>query len=294
VKKILITGANSYIGTSFENYMKQWADECQVDTVDMIGGAWRSKSFSGYDTVFHVAGIAHVSKDPKMEDLYFWVNRDLTIETAQKAKNDGVKQFVFMSSIIVYGESIKIGPANCIAKQTPPAPSSFYGESKLQAEAGILPLQCEDFNVAIIRPPMIYGNGCKGNYQMLSKIARKLPIFPAIKNCRSMLYIGNLCEFLRLLMNGTESGLFFPQNDEYVCTCDMVKRIGQAHNKKIRLIRLLNPLVKLAGLFIGTAGKAFGNLQYDRELSRYHTPYCKFNFAESIDITEGQGEPEHD
>lgn len=109
MKKILITGANSYIGTSFENYLQQWFDKYQVDTVDMIDGSWREKSFGGYDVVFHVAGIAHsdtgkISKEK--EKLYYTVNTDLTIETAKKAKADGVKQFIFMSSAIVYGESV--------------------------------------------------------------------------------------------------------------------------------------------------------------------------------------------
>ena len=95
-KKILITGANSYVGTSFEKYMLQWPDEYQIDTIDMIDGSWRNKSFSGYDVVFHVAGIAHVSANPKLKDLYYKINRDLAIETAEKAKRESVKQFIFM------------------------------------------------------------------------------------------------------------------------------------------------------------------------------------------------------
>ena len=180
MKKILITGANSYIGTSFENYLKQWPDKYQVDTIDMIDGSWREKSFKGYDTVFHVAGIAHsdtgiISEERK--SLYYKVNTELTIETAKKAKADGVKQFIFMSSAIVYGDSAPIGKQNVITKDTVPQPSNFYGDSKLKAEKGILPLQSDDFIVVILRPPMIYGKGCKGNYQALVKLALKLPVF---------------------------------------------------------------------------------------------------------------------
>ena len=113
MKKILITGANSYIGTSFENYIKEnFPDRYTVDTIDMIDGSWREKSFSGYDAVFHVAGIAHSDSGKisvEKEKLYYEVNADLTIESAKKAKADGVKQFIFMSSAIVYGDSAPIG-----------------------------------------------------------------------------------------------------------------------------------------------------------------------------------------
>lgn len=250
MKKILITGANSYIGTSFENWLKKWLDKYKVDTVDMKDKAWREKSFSGYDAVFHVAGIAHVSTDPKMEDLYYKVNRDLTIETAKKAKDDGVKQFIFMSSIIVYGDSSHINQKRIIDKNTIPSPSNFYGKSKLQAEEGILPLQDDNFNVAILRPPMIFGKDSKGNYPKLSKMAQKLSIFPNINNERSMLYIDNLCEFIRLMIDNEERGIFFPQNKEYVRTSELVKLIAEAHGKNIILTKIFNWVLRFMGNFL--------------------------------------------
>ena len=188
MKKILITGANSYIGTSIENWLEKSPDEYIVDTVDMIDGTWKEEDFSKYDVVFHVAGIAHVSTDPKIEYLYYKVNRDLTIETAKKAKAEGVKQFIFMSSIIVYGDSSHINHKRVINKNTVPTPSNFYGRSKLQAEEGILPLQDDNFNVVVLRPPMIFGKGSKGNYPKLAKMAQKMPIFPDVKNERSASY----------------------------------------------------------------------------------------------------------
>ena len=112
MKKILITGANSYIGVSFEKYMEKFGDEYSVDTADMIGDEWKNKDFSTYSVVFHVAGIAH-SDNGKLtaekEALYKNVNFTLAVETAKKAKADGVKQFVFMSSAIVYGASAPVG-----------------------------------------------------------------------------------------------------------------------------------------------------------------------------------------
>ena len=289
MKKILITGANSYIGTSFEKYMAQFGDEYQIDTVDMIDGTWREKDFSGYDAVFHVAGIAHsdsgkISKEK--EKLYYAVNTDLTIETAKKAKADGVKQFIFMSSAIVYGNSGPIGKGKRITKDTPVHPANCYGDSKVQAENGLRKLEDDSFRVVILRPPMIYGKGSKGNYPLMSKMAQKLPVFPYVKNRRSMLYIENLCEFVRLMIENAEQGTFWPQNREYSNTSEMVKMIGAAHGKNVHLIRGFEWSLKLLGLFTGIVDKAFGNLYYDKSLSLYKSNYRVCSLEESIKRTE--------
>ena len=288
MKKVLITGANSYIGTSFENYVMQCHDY-QIDTVDMIDSTWRDKSFSEYNSVFHVAGIAHsdtgkVSEERKQ--FYYQINTDLTIETAEKAKADGVGQFIFMSSAIVYGDSAPIGKPKRITRDTPVAPANFYGDSKVQAENGLLKLADESFHVVILRPPMIYGKGSKGNYPQLSKFAQKLPLFPYIKNERSMLYIGNLTEFVKLMIDNNESGIFYPQNAEYVATSEMVQVIAQAHGKKIRLVKGTTVPLKAMSHVTGLVNKAFGNLSYDMSMSEYKENYRKFSFEESIRQTE--------
>ncbi len=288
MKKVLITGANSYIGTSFENYVMQCHDY-QIDTVDMIDRTWRDKSFSEYNSVFHVAGIAHsdtgrVSEERKQ--FYYQINTDLTIETAKKAKADGVGQFIFMSSAIVYGDSAPIGKPKRITRDTPVAPANFYGDSKVQAENGLLKLADESFHVVILRPPMIYGKGSKGNYPQLSKFAQKLPLFPYIKNERSMLYIGNLTEFVKLMIDNNESGIFYPQNAEYVATSEMVQAIAQAHGKKIRLVKGTAAPLKVMSHVTGLVNKAFGNLSYDMSMSEYKENYRKFSFEESIRQTE--------
>lgn len=288
MKSILITGANSYIGTSLENYLKKWDSEYKVDTVDMKNESWRNKDFSKYDVVFHVAGIAHVSTDPKMEDLYYKVNRDLTIETAKKAKKDGVKQFIFMSSIIVYGDSSHINKKRVIDKNTVPTPSNFYGKSKLQAEEGIIPLNDQRFKVVVIRPPMIFGKGSKGNYLKLSRMAQKFPIFPDIKNERSILHIDNLCEFIRLMIVNKECGIFFPQNNEYVGTSELVKLIAEVHGKHVVFTKLFNPVLKLVGNFTGIVNKAFGNLVYEKSISQYKSKYIVKDLIESINVTESK------
>jgi len=285
MKRILITGKDSYIGTSLEKWLQRNPESYQVDTIDMKDETWKEKDFSLYDVVFHVAGIAHVSTDPKMQDLYYKVNRDLTIETAKKAKTEGVKQFIFMSSIIVYGDGSK--DLQVITRETQPNPSNFYGDSKLQAEEGIHPLEDEQFKVVILRPPMIYGKGSKGNYPKLAKLAKKTPIFPDIDNQRSMLHIDNLTEFLRLMIDNEESGLFYPQNKEYVKTSEMVRTIAEVHGKKLRLVRFFNPIIKPFINRVSIVNKVFGNLVYEQTISTYKKDsYHTRELRESIKLTE--------
>lgn len=289
MKKILITGANSYIGTSFEKYLSQWKDRYQVDTLDLLDSTWRNKSFSGYDAVFHVAGIAHSDNgkiSAEKEKLYYAVNTDLTIETAKKAKADGAKQFIFMSSAIVYGDSAPIGKQKRITRDTPLSPENCYGDSKVQAEKGIMPLNDADFKVVILRPPMIYGKGSKGNYPVLAKMATKLPIFPYVKNERSMLYIENLMEFVKLMVDNEEQGIFWPQNAEYSNTSELVQIIGNVHGKKVRLIKGFTWALKIVSHVIRLVNKAFGSLSYDMSLSEYKEKYQKVSLQESIKKTE--------
>lgn len=288
MKKILITGANSYIGVSFEKYMEKFGDEYSVDTADMIGDEWKNKDFSTYSVVFHVAGIAHSDNGKltaEQEALYKNVNFTLAVETAKKAKADGVKQFVFMSSAIVYGASAPVGKKKVIKAETEPSPANYYGESKLQAEKGIAALESETFRTVILRPPMIYGKGCKGNYRALEKFAGKLHFFPYVANERSMLYVDNLAAFVKLMIDKDESGVFFPQNDEYTNTSLMVKSIAAARGRKMRLVKGFTPLIRFLGLFTGLVNKAFGNLTYDKSLS-YPDFKPEFGLEESIVLSE--------
>ena len=290
MKRVLITGANSYIGTSFKKYISEnFGGEYQIDTIDMIDGAWREKSFAGYDSVFHVAGIAHSDTGKISEEkqqLYYSVNTDLAIETAKKAKNDCVKQFIYMSSAIVYGDSANIGKNKIITKDTPLSPANCYGDSKVKAEEGLLPMNDENFNVVILRPPMIYGKGSKGNYPLLAKLALKIPMFPYVKNERSMLYVENLSEFVRLMIENGEHGIFWPQNAEYTNTSELVKLIAGAHGKKVCLIRGFAWVLKILSRFTKLVNKAFGSLVYDKELSSYRVDYQIYDLQHSIEKTE--------
>lgn len=294
-KKLLITGAESYIGTSLEAWVKSKGYEnISIDTIDMRNMEWRKTDFSEYDAVFHVAGIAHADIGKVTEEIkqnYYKVNTELAIETAKKAKQEGVSQFIFMSSIIIYGDSAEYGKEKIITKETKPHPSNFYGDSKWLADKRVRRLQTEEFHVAVLRPPMIYGKGSKGNYPMLEKLAKMLPIFPDINNKRSMLYIDNLCEFLSLLILSGEGGVYFPQNREYSNTSDLVKEIAKVNGKRIKTLKLLKIAVKAGCYFPGTIGrltnKAFGNMVYNKKLSKYQgLNYQVVEWKESIKNTE--------
>lgn len=291
MKKILITGANSYIGTSFANYLAeaQFQGKYQVDTLDMIGDAWKSFDFSKYDTVYHVAGIAHSDSGKISEEkskLYYAVNTNLTVACAKKAKESGVKQFIFMSSAIVYGDSAPIGKRKLITRETPVDPANCYGDSKVQAENGLRPLDCDTFKVVILRPPMIFGKNSKGNYPLLSKLSQKLPVFPKVQNERSMLYIGNLVEFVRLMIENEEQGTFWPQNPQYSNTSDVIAKIAAAHGKHVVLIPGFGWALRLMSHATGLVNKAFGNLAYEQEMSVYKEPYQKYSLEEAIEKTE--------
>lgn len=298
MKKILITGADSYIGTSFETWLAQpkFKGLYEVDTIDMRKEGWKEKDFSPYDAVFHVAGIAHVDIKKITEEgkkLYYRVNRDLAFATAEKARDSGVRQFIYMSSLIVYKNADSIRKKQVITEKTRPDPENFYGDSKWQAEKYIKELDSKEFRVAILRPPMIYGRGCKGNYRLLSKLAQTTPAFPDIDNERSMLYIGNLCEFVRLLVEKGASGIYFPQNAEYTKTSEIVREIAKVHHKRVWITKSGNPFIYLLSLFPGRIGKmvnkAFGSLICEKSMSRYPDfEYQIYNLRESIKETESQ------
>ena len=275
MKKVLIIGKNSYVGISVGKWLENYPERYSIDSISVRDDSWKGKDFSGYDAVFHVAGIAHIKETNENAHLYYKVNRDLAYEVAQKAKTEGVSQFIFLSSMSVYGLEFGV-----IDKSTPLNPTSNYGKSKLQAEDLIQTLSSTNFKVCILRPPMIYGKGCKGNYQRLTNLVLKLPLFPDIYNQRSMIYIDNLCEFIKVLIDNGSKGLYLPQNQEYVCTSEMVKLIAEAHGKRVWMTKLFNPIIKY--ITISTLNKLFGDLVYKEDITGLNDKCYMVDFKESI------------
>ena len=281
MKRILITGINSFVGTSIEKWLLKTPLEYEVDSVDTMNDAWKKADYTKYDTVFHVAGIAHVDPKPEMASLYYKVNRDLAIEVAKWAKEHGVKQFIYMSSKIVYHASKSI-KGDVVTKDTIPNPNDFYGDSKLQAEKSLNELADTTFKVTIIRPPMIYGPNGKGNFQRLAWLATKTPVFPAWHNKRSMLAIDNLAEFVKQLIDREMEGIFYPQNKELVDTVECIRYFAKQNGKKVWITRMLNPLVWLGSWFLLPIPKMFSDSYYDPEMSKYDFDYNVVSFEESL------------
>ena len=289
-KKILITGKGSYIGESVEQWLLKDRDQYEVDTLDMLNNSWRDKDFAEYDVIFHVAGIAHADVGAiteEQKELYYEVNTELTLEVAEKAKRSNVKQFIFMSSMIVYSGCKE----RIITFSTEPKPLNFYGDSKLQADKKLQEMVTDGFKVVVLRPPMIYGKGSKGNYPQLAKLASRLPVFPIVKNQRSMLHIDNLCQFVKLMIDNEETGVFFPQNGEYTNTSDMVQMIAEVKGHRIIMIPFVYLFVKVLEKVPGKIGelttKAFGDSSYEMSMSEYKENYTVNSLRKSIILTEG-------
>lgn len=281
MKNILILGEGSYIGSQLAAWLGKAPRRFSCTVLDMRGEGWKSFAMEGFDAAVLVAGLAHRRETPESEPLYDAVNHLLAVEAARRAKAAGVKQFVFFSSMSVYGLTV-----GRITADTPTAPASAYGRSKLAAELGLNALADEGFRVATLRPPMIYGPGCRGNYPRLSALLQKLPVFPRIANQRSMLYIETLCAFLAQLLESGAGGLYFPQNAAYVDTGELAAQIAAAHGRRLWRPRGLGWLLAYLAPRVPTLGKVFGSLTYEQGMSLAYRDRSELPFAETVRRTE--------
>lgn len=286
--KVLVTGQNSYAGTQFAKRIIELNKGWKIDFASVRDNAWEQEDFSHYDAIYHVAGIVHKKETAENKDLYYKVNRDLTYQLALKAKSEGVKSFVFLSTMAVYGLIGKIGEDTIISKETKAAPTSHYGKSKLEAEELIETLQGEEFNVSILRIPMIYGPGCPGNYKSLSKLARKTPVFPKISNRRSMIFVDHLSDVVAYIMEEKVSGVLLVKNPEDVDTLEMVNSIASYHNKRVYNSGLAGLIVKAVGNNLTVTRKMFSSIFYEgADCNIYSFEYKKISFEDTIAEAEG-------
>lgn len=272
MKKVLITGAGSYVGESVRRYINSTTNDIRIDVIDSKGDNWKMADFSKYDCVYHVAGIADVNGGAKNKDLYYSVNRDLTIEVAKHAKECGVKQFIFMSSMIVFHESQSLSK-EILSFDAVPKPNGLYGDSKLQAEVGLQRLADDNFKICILRPPMIYGPNSKSNFHLLVKLARITPVFPAWHNKRSMLYIDNLSEFVKMCILNELEGIYYPQNKELADTVEIIRYFAQHSGHRIWISKALNPFVWIGAFFLQPLNKMFATYYYDPQMSKVDFEY---------------------
>ncbi len=285
--RILLTGVNGRIGNAFEEYIKETCpDEVVVDRVSVRGDEYLSADWTGYDALIHAAGVvsAKEKSTAEQEEKYCnYVNRDITLKVAGKAKESGVKRFIFLSTMMVYGESAPIGRSFTINRDTRPAPLSAYGKSKLAAEEGLKKLENDDFRVIIIRESVVYGEHFLGEFYKLQCAAGRLPVFPKIDSTKSYIYERNLCELLKLMATDGRSGVYCPQNREIVTTSELFVHMRRAYGKRCVLIAGLRPVLKLLSYATRYVNATFNDMKYAPELSDIAgTDYRVYSLEESI------------
>lgn len=277
MKQVYIIGKNGYIASSFALWLKKEPEAYAVHTIPARGFVPETFDFSQADVVVFAAGIAHLSSKDAKDAPYVAVNCDMAVSTAQKAAQDGVEQFLYLSSMSVYGAD-----SGAIDQYTPLSPKNAYGRSKQMAEEQLSQLRSPQFRVCILRPPMVYGTNCRGNYQTLRRIACSVPVFPVVNNRRSMIHIDNLCAWMQWAIDTQSTNLLLPQDPFYVSTSEMVRLIAAAHGKKKVLIPGFGKL--LSALPVSAAKKAFGSLYYAPS-AEYHSVVR--TLEEAISRTEG-------
>jgi len=277
--RVLVVGANSYIGDNFARYA---AGRLHVDTVDSYA-KWKATPFHEYDSVLIVAGLAHQKWNRKQQeankDKYFAINHDLAVAIAEKANADGAGQVIYLSSMAVFG---RVEGAITVDTKATPRKTDYYGQSKYKAEESLTlmlkvtqapPPSLEGGGyrpgvacLCIIRPPMVYGPGCPGKFAALVKVAKKLPVIPKVNNRRSMIYIDNLSEFICLAVEQRIAGIFHPHNKDYMNTTWLINSIANTVGKRRLIMPGLGLAVRCMKPFSTAIKTAFGSLYYDEDI----------------------------
>lgn len=282
MKKVLLIGVGGYVGGRFKEYMKRYPDY-EISEVSSMNREWDKISFKGFDAVYNVSGLAHANARQGTEEQYYAVNGQLPIDVATKAKKEGVPIFIQMSSMIVYGNMSPLGKQKIITKETIPASPTIYGKSKMIAENGLHNLEDIKFQVAIIRPPLIYSENARDNFPKLVFFAKTMPLFPDLKNQQSMLYVDNLCELVHLIIDNNQGGTYYPQQEAYIETSKIVGDIAKAVGNHMWQTKIFNPFLRLLSKNIVIMQKAFGSITYDMNISNhFEGKYRVVSYEESI------------
>lgn len=261
MKQVLVTGESSYIGISFKKWAKENNKDIEINFISLKNNNWMHRDFRKYDVVLHLAGLVHKKEKQNSYEEYNKINYELTKNFFEVCRSNSVDQFIFMSTFSVYGKEGNLDEINVINKKTIENPTTFYGKSKLKAEKYLISNK-KDTKLSIVRPPMVYGEGCTGNYKTLKKISLLSPIFPYIENKRSVVNINKLCFEIFNIINEKKDGIFIVQDENYMNTSLEVKKIAEISGKKIYLSRFLGRLLIKVGKNNKTINKVFGSLIY--------------------------------
>lgn len=271
--KILITGANSFLGKNYIRHSK-FRD---VEEVSLIEKIPEDIKFNQFSIIIHLAAIVHQSKKIS-ENVYFEINRDLCHKVAENAKKAGVKQFVFLSTVKVYGDSR--GGSKPLNEDSPCNPDDSYGKSKLEAEHGLRKLEDENFTVSIIRTPLVYGSGVKANMLSIMKLCEQFPILPFgdIDNRRSFTFVENLVAYIDRIIEKRESGVFIAMDKDSLSTSELLRLISKYLRKKVILIKVPEIFLKIGNVFFPQIlSRLYGSLEFDNsktlKLLDFKTPY---------------------
>ena len=274
--KLLITGSSGFVGNYFINKYKEKYD---IRIFSFLKDDINTLDCNTIDIVFHLSALVHQMGGASANE-YEKINVIQTIELAKKAKESGVKHFVFMSTVKVYGEETN----SKYTENTVCNPEDDYGKSKLKAEQELQKLEDENFKISIIRTPIVYGYRVKANIKNLINLVNKVPVLPfgKIKNKRSMVYIGNLCHLVDEIIIQKKSGIFLACDDEPLSTSklieliaknlDLVKRSGcgtiTLREKKMYLIKIpfFETLLKI--LKPSFHKRLYGSLEVDNNITK--------------------------
>lgn len=228
--KLLLTGSNGFIGSYFKDH---YSNIHQIATFSFLNESLDTLDLEATDVVVHLSALVHQMGGASKEE-YKKVNVTQTLELAKKAKESGVKHFIFMSTVKVYGEESDM----VYREDTKCNPQDEYGKSKFEAEVALKKLENDTFKVSILRTPIVYGKGVKANVLNLINLVKKMSVLPFanIGNKRSMVYVGNLCDIINRIIKVEKSGVFLASDDRALSTTDLVELIASALNKKVFLV----------------------------------------------------------
>ena len=283
-KTLMITGASGFIGS---NFIERYKDKYNIIPVDLLKIKPEEIDFRGVDTVLHLAALVHQMKGAPREK-YFEVNTELTRRVAEEAKKQGVRHFVFYSTVKVYGYDGDLYNHTMILNEKSECKpmNDPYGESKWEAEKILRRLEDDNFKIGIIRPPMVYGKGVKGNMESLIKLVKMLPILPFNydKNRRSLVNIENLMYLTTLVIDKEASGVFLPLDEKNISLKEIVEGIEKAYNLKRINIPMIQPIFwLLTKVKPNIMVRLFGTLQFDNQQTREKLGYiAKVKYVEGI------------